>query len=224
MNSLNGRALRRAGVLAGALLVLAGCDSTSAHVHSAPELYRFVSAAPTPEAQKFAPVIIGRETPDLAKLDWYSVALPGVLCGISQSFHLARGHESVFLSDEYGVVYVDAPGRALTGRLGKGIAVSAQPVSCENGGETADGVFQYSYLVAENLDGHLWLVGVIIPQDRPIGVDASLLKIGFKGGIIVADESWYRASDSTCCPTGRALTDWSLVGGQMVHSATEIVS
>ncbi len=51
-----------------------------------------------------------------------------------------------------------------------------------------------------------------------------LTKVELTRGRVVAYETWYRPSDATCCPSGTAVTVWTLQGGRLSPGAPRITS
>jgi hypothetical protein len=90
-------------------------------------------------------------------------------------------------------------------------------VLCDSGGGTSASVLRYGYVLLADHGGQLEYLGAIIPQlQREDAYTATALSIQRMGGQqVVVEERWHRHDDATCCPTGRATTEWTLESGRI---------
>jgi hypothetical protein len=99
--------------------------------------------------------------------------------------------------------------------------VAVLPVECNNGGGTADGQIAFALVVFTERSSTPSVLGVLSPREPasdgadhvPVIGDATI-----DPGKIIVDEGWYGRNDGTCCPTGKAITTWTLEGGSLVPS------
>jgi hypothetical protein len=159
-------------------------------------------------------------------VNWGDVAVPGSLCFHSSSIQLhngeaqrvdpvrgnpnpgSRGPSYVDIVDNYAPVqYFD---------LDPGVAAAFVPVDCNNNGGTAEGVLLYALVVYRGGPGRLDLVGTITPRVQPSNELPTLPGVqSVTPGRITVSESWYRAVDGICCPSGKAISEWGYSHGHI---------
>jgi len=155
---------------------------------------------------------------NLHKVNWAEVTLPGSICGASHRIRLHH-HLAVVASSRWRSwprVTVDAGWNPVVyGNLdGDGQDEAALVVDCNNGGGTADGVLAYAQAIFTAAGNSPRVIGVVTPQ-RPDTYGAPLLTVSIRRGKIVAHEAWYGPNDGTCCPSGRATTNWTYAHGSL---------
>jgi hypothetical protein len=104
---------------------------------------------------------------------------------------------------------------------GKDEAVVA--VWCLNGGGTADGQLAQALVVFTSVDTEPTAIGVLTSSRRDPDVhspffDTERTKIGYRK--ISVAEVFYGPKDATCCPSGRASTEWRFDGHTFVRGPT----
>jgi hypothetical protein len=161
-----------------------------------------------------------------AGVDWKTLSVPGAACSTAQSVRLVEGSATAASRHWPGVSRVALSVATETyGELGAGRSVAAVDVWCSSPGGMADDELANVWLVYTSAAGHLHLVGVIsvrAPAPTP-GVHVSLIgAVSFHADSITAAESWYKPSDPTCCPSGRATSTWSYANGALSYSGTTI--
>ncbi len=163
---------------------------------------------------------------DLHDVDWQNTPVPGQFCDVSGLVRIKKG-QGWASSAKWGRVqfYVSSP--VLYGNLqGGGTQDAAVQVWCDNGGGTADGQIAEAYLIYRMRGRTLTLIGAVTPQEQP----SDQVHVSFFGsvsilpGSVVAHEEWYRPSDATCCPTGKAITVWTYTHGRLVSGTPDITS
>jgi hypothetical protein len=87
---------------------------------------------------------------------------------------------------------------------------------CNNNGGTADGALLYSLAVFAGTQSDPKAIGLVTPQVQERGQLPTLLTVmSIEPGHLVVRESWYRPHDGTCCPSGVALTAWTVRNGHL---------
>jgi hypothetical protein len=124
----------------------------------------------------------------------------------------------------WGIVDVEISDSPVYGDLdGDGQLEAAVSVGCDNGGGTADGQLGFAYVVVAARAGRLRVLGTVTPSIHRPGLHVSLFEsIKIDVGRITAVEAWYRESDATCCPGGRATTVWTYSDGQLTPGLPDI--
>jgi hypothetical protein len=157
--------------------------------------------------------------------DWKTLVVPNAACSTSHSVRLVGGSATAASRHWPGVSRVELYLAAETyGELGAQSA-AAVDLWCSSPGGMADDQLANVWLVYTSDAGQLRLVGVISARApaRAPGTHVSLLgAISFRGDSIVAAESWYKPSDPTCCPSGRAASTWSYANGALSYRGTTI--
>jgi hypothetical protein len=176
---------------------------------------------------------------DLHAVDWSSVTLPAV-CGGSKPIKLHRPSSALDRTEGtanvspiprrwagysfYGrhSVEVDTGG-VVYGKLAEGREDDAGlRFDCNNGGGTADGALLIGWVIFDGDSGRPSVVGVVTPSIQPPRVLPTLLEITIAPGKLAAPEFYYGRDDSTCCPSGRAVTTWLYSNGRLKRGPTTI--
>jgi hypothetical protein len=160
---------------------------------------------------------------DLRGVDWPRVAFPGRFCGVSGLVKLSAG-EALGASTMYGGVHFGALDKPAYGELdGEPGDEAAVRVICDNRGGTAAGQLASAYVIFARRGQNLVALGEVTPQKNPRKVHVTLLAaVRMSRGLLTVTESWYRATDADCCPSGRATTRWMLQRGRLVAGIPEI--
>lgn len=209
-------------------LAVAGCaPSVGAPITQSPETSPAVLPPPTTEPATTAPPVdLGPAPADLHQLDWASVHVPGDFCSIPQVIAF-QGGEATAASREFGRVHLGSVSDVVYGDIdGDGRPEAALKVECDNGGGTADGQLGFGAVILTSRHDRLIALGSITPQEQaPDAIHVTLLTdVQILHGSVVVHESWYRATDATCCPTGTAVTTWTLDGDRLSPGTPEITS
>jgi hypothetical protein len=217
-------------VLIGSALAASACSSSDGN----PRIPRASSGA-TAEPQIMAtPTTVAQSVAaapaDLHDVDWARVPLPGEFCGVP-GLVTFKGDEATATSDKWGPVHLfrfhnSQNGSVVYGDVtGDHRSEAAVNVGCDNGGGTAGGQLAFAFVVFQGIQGRLTVIGTVVPQKNPPNQHATLLwKVQLTRGRVIAHENWYRPSDSTCCPTGTAVTIWTLQDGHLTPGAPRIIS
>lgn len=165
---------------------------------------------------------------DLRATDWREVAVPGAACFSSSAVELREGEALIAdtvrgnPSKGGGPSHVrlavmsgdDAKPEVTYGDLNGDRQEDAfLRLHCSNNAGTASGALLYSVAAFTIEDGRLRTLGLITPKVQPEFEMPTLLEIRSIGdGQVVVAEQWYRDGDSTCCPSGSAVTTWTWDG------------
>ena len=167
-------------------------------------------------------------SPDLHKVDWANITLPGAACGATQPIQLHDGEAAIRHSVEpwWNVVVVYG-GLASYGDLnGDGRDEAAVYVICSNDGGTADGQLAFADVIFGSVGKSLRVLGIITPK-QPFSLSTPhvplLGKPKIQRGKVIAYERWYGPHDGTCCPSGQVKTIWTYANGTLRASRTIIV-
>jgi hypothetical protein len=219
---------RLLAVLIGGVLA-AGCSSA--------EVGPRIPSASTPDTAAEPPIVTAAATTttsagsvaaapaDLRELDWAKVPIPGAFCGVPGLVRL-EDNPAKATSDTWGPVHLYRSEKVVYGDVkGDRRSEAAVGVDCNNGGGTAAGQLAFAFVVFEGVRGRLVPIGTITPRKNPPNqLPTVLSKLELQRGRITAHEAWYRPSDSTCCPTGTAVTTWTVKGDHLVPGAPHITS
>ena len=174
---------------------------------------------------------------DLRTVRWEDAAVPGSICGtvdptsgVPLSFvQLHNGHafaKSDRWPADYPIVEIDGAWDHIVycDLNGDGKDEAAVGVYCSNGGGTADSILAYARVIFTAHGKTARVVGVIRPLVRsaPDTPTPLLWVTRLERGKVSALEAFYGRHDSTCCPSGRAVTTWALVDGKLVPRTTKI--
>jgi WD40 repeat protein len=161
---------------------------------------------------------------NLRKYDWKNAAISVPFCSISGTVQF-KNKEATAPSRKWGKVHISQLGDVTYGDLlGNGHPVAALPLMCDNGGGTGDSILASADIIFDGSTGQLVALGTIIPQQPSASVTSSLDKIKITRGHITAHEIWYRPPDATCCPSGRAITEWNYANGKFTPGTPHIIS
>lgn len=239
-NPMPGRSWRQTlqtlGVVAGLLTAMSACSSggypaTSASgsstTSSIPVATTAVPTTLAPTTSAPSSTATTTETPTTTSVptpshsvDWKSITVPGAVCHATQPIRLQQGAATIPTPPgvQAGTPEVTVREWALAhGDLyGREDDVAAVNVWCANTSGTADGEIENSWVLFRADKSQPQLVATLTPQ-RPSAsgnhvayFDTTPGGIRIQPGTITAKEVWYGPEDSTCCPTGRATTAWSL--------------
>jgi hypothetical protein len=173
-------------------------------------------------------------SPDVHRIDWRTVVLPGGVCGSSRPIRPRRtkyGPMAFVRADVnlpwWNPVVVDSWRNPTFGDLdGDGMDEAALDVGCANGGGTAAGQLEFSVVIFKADGKRLRALGVV-PIEQPLDVRAGHVPIGgidrIERGAVVTREGWYGPFDG-CCPSGRASATWSYRNGRFVRTGTRLVT
>ncbi|RZT79171.1 hypothetical protein EV382_2368 [Micromonospora violae] len=212
----------------GIAMILAGCGGPRTGEKIVPATrpaedlsHRTPTSAPTESSYALGPA-----PADLRTVDWARVPLPGDFCGVPQLLRLGdSGIEAE--SRTMGVVSIGRSGEVEYGDIdGDKRPEAVVGLGCTNGGGTASGQLGFAMVVVGAVRGQLTTLGTITPQYTPDSQSHIPLlgEVEFKKGEVAVHESWYRPSDSTCCPSGKAVTVWSYDAGRLTPGAPRVVA
>ena len=216
-------------VLIGAVLAASACSSSDGGPRIPRASVPAAIAEPPIEATQTTVVQSVAAAPaDLHDVDWAHVPLPGEFCGVPGLVTL-KANEATATSDKWGPVHLFRNFRnvpVIYGDVtGDHRSEAAINVGCDNGGGTAAGPLAFAFVVFQGIQGRLTAIGTVTPQKNPPNQHPTLVwKLRLTRGRVIANENWYRPSDSTCCPTGTAVTIWTLQNGHLVPGAPRITS
>jgi hypothetical protein len=171
-------------------------------------------------------------SPDLHRIDWRKVVLPGGVCGSSQPIRRRTHYGEAYVHADVNLpwwnpVAVSSWGRPVFGDLdGDGRDEAALHVNCDNGGGTAAGQLQFSDAVFEAHGRTLRLIGIVKLQ-QPLDLRAGHVPVGFvhriERGRITTHEAWYGPYDGTCCGSGRVGTTWDYRAGRLAPRRIRVI-
>jgi hypothetical protein len=159
--------------------------------------------------------------PDLHRIHWNGVTLPGAACDAPSPIHLHDGRALVtpvparFAHDSFGAQHglaVFAAGRegVTYGDLaGAGSEAAGVRVDCTNGGGSADGELMFSWVIFAAAGSRPSVLGIVTARVQPAHELPTLMTIAIAPGRITVHESFYGPGDPTCCSSGRATTIWT---------------
>jgi hypothetical protein len=161
--------------------------------------------------------------PDVQRVNWGDVTIPGTLCKVKGPIRLHDGLATVSHSGYGSPMYVYTS-LVMHGDLGHGLQVTTLQTFCSVSG-VADGQRSEGIFVFDSPGGTAHLLGTLTPTYFPrsadhipyIAVDHIVTT-----GHIATTEYWYTGMDPTCCPSGRAYTIWRWTGHTFVPGRTTI--
>lgn len=164
---------------------------------------------------------------NLHTVRWKGAAVPGSVCGSFQPMVQLHGGQGFATSHRWPpesiVEFVGAWDSVVYGDLdGDGKDEAAVGVYCSNGGGTADAVLAYARVIYTEAARGPTVLGVIRPRarsQRPALIQVTKIE----PGKVTVSETLYGSNDSTCCPSGRAVTTWALRNGKLVPLTTTII-
>ena len=163
-------------------------------------------------------------TPDVSRVNWGDVTIPGKLCKVSGSMRLHNGSATASHS---GFGYpVQAYTTLVThGNLGHGLRVTTLQVFCSIPNGTAASELSEGVFVFDSPGGAAHLLGTLTPTYLPKSTShipyISVSHINTSGHIATT-EAWYHLMDADCCPSGLAYTVWKWTGHRFVPGHTTI--
>ncbi|MGW6418526.1 hypothetical protein [Streptomyces sp. NPDC055055] len=172
-------------------------------------------------------MVIGSAPADLHAMKWAEIPVPGDFCDAPGLVHFDDIGESRANSRTRGQVHLHRGDGPVYGDLdGDGKDEAALTVSCNNGSDTGAGDLIEGSVVFTRLGGQLISIGTLTPQHNPpeAGNCTRIGKVELTPQRITVEEHWYRQTDSTCCPTGKATTVWTREGDRLVPGPPRITS
>ncbi|WP_433071020.1 hypothetical protein [Streptomyces iakyrus] len=195
------------------LALMAACTAPGPGPRITPAPLSPYSANPSPTSAAPKAASLGTAPPDLHDLDWARARIPGDFCDISEAVTLGS-YETTAKSRTYGTVHVYRVGEEVQyGNVtGDARSEAALPVGCDNGGGTAAGQLAFGIIVFQSDAGQLKSLGTVTARHNPENAPHVTLlgDIDLALGKATVEEKWYRPSDANCCPTGTAVTVWTL--------------
>jgi len=160
---------------------------------------------------------------NLRGFDWDQAVLPGGVCGVKETVHLNKGVARA-TSDTWGPVTVAMLGAKYGQLLADRGVEAAATVYCDNGGGTGSSTLEYAVVVYSARGGVLTGVGLISAKKHEEGELPTILSVkSFQPSALAIRELYYRPADSTCCPSGRAVTTWTWAGDTPEPSAPHVL-
>jgi hypothetical protein len=164
-------------------------------------------------------------TPDVARVNWGDVTIPGKLCKVNGSIRLHNGVSAPVSHSGFGFPVQASASTVTHGNLGHGLQVTALEIFCSIPNGTAASQLSEGIFVFDSPGGAAHLLGTLTPTYFPkthahipyISVDHITTT-----GRIATTEYWYTNSDPDCCPTGRAHTVWRWTGHGFVPGHTTV--
>lgn len=171
-------------------------------------------------------------SPDLHRIDWRQVVLPGGVCGSSRPIRRRTRYGEAYVHGDVNLpwwnpVVVGSWGRPVFGDLdGDGRDEAALQVVCDNGGGTAGGQLQFADAVFKTHGNTLRVIG-IVKLRQPLDLSAGHVPVGFvrriERGKITTAEAWYGRYDGTCCGSGRVETTWDYRAGRLAPGRVRVI-
>jgi len=163
-------------------------------------------------------------TPELRRVNWGDVSIPGKLCKVSGSMRLHNGSATVSHSG-YGFPVQAYTTTVTHGNLGHGLQVTTLQIFCAipngtSGSQLSEGIF-----VFDSPGGAAHLLGTLTPTyfpNTPAHIPYLAVDHINTAGHIATTEYWYTSMDADCCPSGRAYTIWKWTGHTFAPSRTTI--
>lgn len=222
-----------AGIMALAVLAAAcGAGAHSIGESGSPPTSTIASTSTTTTGAAMTTTTTTTPPVHFRSVQWGNVSVPGAVCDASGPIQLSKGNATIAtpagvnagtpqvdISEWSSVVYGDLYG---TGQDD----VAALNVFCSNTGGTADGQIQDSWVIYSDIAGALHTLTTLTPQQPSVADTHVPIFSTEPGGIeiqpgeITVKEAWYGSSDSTCCPTGQAMTVWTFSKGAFTPTTT----
>ncbi|MGW6063180.1 hypothetical protein [Streptomyces sp. NPDC055189] len=161
---------------------------------------------------------------DLRAVDWRSAEIPGTLCRSPKAIRL-QGGAAVNVPSDFDGPEPDMPQDVAAGTdeifygdiTGDDRDEAALPVLCANHNSTAAGQRAMGVLVFDGGAQELRLLGTLTSRKPRLGEPPNLLKVErMEPGVITVRDSFYRADDANCCPSGKAMETWVHRKGHLV--------
>jgi hypothetical protein len=201
--------------------------------HAAPRIPRSFSSPPTTAERPTTPTptttvgagAVGAAPTDLHDVNLARVSIPGAFCGIP-GLVTFTDNEATATSSRWGPVHLSRLPTVAYGNVqGDARSEAAVNVECDNRDGTADGQLAFASIVFAGVQRRLNVIGTVTPQENPPNQHVTLLTmVQLARQRVIAHEAWYRSSDPTCCPSGKAVTVWTLQNGYLSPTAPHIVS
>ncbi|MCW2897795.1 MAG: hypothetical protein JWO67_60 [Streptosporangiaceae bacterium] len=218
---------RAAAAVGATIFALSACAAPQPGPHivwTPPSSGNLRLPRPSSASTRNAFQVVGSAPADLQSIDWKNASLPGQFCGIRHTVTFKSGEVSA-QSNTWGSVHLSVS-TVTYGSLDAGGQTDAVvQVGCDNGGGTADGQLVFAAIVLARSAGNLEVLGTILPQVNPQGVHVTLMdNVKINAGSITVQELWYRPSDSTCCATGRATTQWTWANDHLTAGTPDVTN
>ncbi len=174
-------------------------------------------------SQSRAPVTSGLSK--LRAVTWASVSVPGDVCP-GRTAPIRLSHGKAHIPDPRGVrlpagVTVEEATHVFGDLYGRGHDVAALDIWCLGANGSAASQLEDSWVLFTDAAGKVRSIATLTPREpasaRKVAphvpyFDTSPGDIVIAPGIVTVKELWYRATDHTCCPSGRATTRWRVHG------------
>lgn len=211
-------------LILAAVMISSACDAPSpAHEYEPAPRPAGVSLPSTATKPSQVYVDVDIAVSDLRQVDWDQATIPPGFCGLSGLTPLVDG-SATSTSATWGPVHIAAADVTYGDLLEDEDEEAAVAVYCDNGGGTASSVLESGIVLFAERDGRLMAVGTVTARKQFPGQMPTLLSMKeWHKPLIVVSESYYRVSDSTCCPSGKAETDWTWTGQSLSSGATRIL-
>ncbi len=165
------------------------------------------SAEPTADAED-----LGVAVSDLHQMDWDGAPVPSGFCGIPTVTRMRDGTART-TSETWGAVTAAVLEVTYGDLLDDDADEAAVGLYCDNGGGTGSSTLEYGIAVYGSRGGTLVSLGTLSAQMQEANQLPTLLSLQeWRERSLVVTENYYRVSDSTCCPSGRAETIWTWEG------------
>jgi hypothetical protein len=159
----------------------------------------------------------------IRQVDWKTLTVPASLCGTAHAVPLVAGSASAASTRWPGTprVAIRLAGETYGDLDRSGEDAAAVDLTCSNLSGMADGELADGWLVYLDRGG-LHLVGELTTRGMPqaAGLNPTIIgSVAIEPGRLTAREVFYRPSDPTCCPSGRATALWRYHDGtvSLVH-------
>ena len=151
----------------------------------------------------------------LRSVDWADMTVPGTVCRAARpiTLHARKAILPTPAGVAAGTPQVEAvEGPVVYGDLSAdGLTAAAVEVMCTNTSGMADGQLMDTIVVYTGTAASPRAIVTLSPQkpSAPGQHVAYFLRTAIAPHEVVTTQVWYRSNDSTCCPTGRAATQWA---------------
>jgi hypothetical protein len=160
-------------------------------------------------------------TPDVQRVNWGDVTIPGKLCKVTGSITLHNG-SAVVTHSGYGPIEVFTT-TVKHGNLGHGLQVTTLQIFCSAMSSTAAGQVAEGIYVFDSPGGRAHLLGTLTSQYHPKSSHVPYLAVDkITTGHITTTEYFYASGNPDCCPSGRANTTWTWTGRKFVPGHTTV--
>jgi len=162
--------------------------------------------------------------PDVQRVNWGDVTIPGKLCKVSGSMQLHNGSATASHSG-WGFAVQAYTTTVTHGDLGQGLQVTTLQVFCAVPNGTAASQLSEGVFVFDSPGGTAHLLGTLTPtylHNPTAHIPYIAVDHIDTSGHIATTEYWYTLMNADCCPTGRAYTVWKWTGHTFVPGHTTI--